>query len=220
MSLKNEGEFSKNLLISPSFLHIGDLKIQYMITFGYKGRFSGAARAVIALIFGAVMFFTGNSVTIIVQILAAFVLASGVMSLILGLKREDQSQRPLIMTNSGLNIVIAVLMFLFADSLGGLIVGIIGIILILFGLFQLVVLFSANRVLPVGAVGFIMPVAVLACGFLLLFKPKFVDDVLGYVVGASLMIYGISELISSRKMRKSMEVDGAKDVDFEKVDKQ
>jgi hypothetical protein len=191
-----------------------------MITFGYKGRFSGITRAVIALIFGAVMFFTGNSVTIIVQILAAFILASGVVSLIVGLKKEDQSQRPLIMTNSGLNIIISVLMFLFAESLGGLIVGIIGIILILFGLFQLVVLFSANRVMAVGAVGFIMPVVVLACGALLLFKPKFVDDILGYVVGASLMIYGISELISSWKMRRSMAVNDVKDVDFEKVDEQ
>jgi uncharacterized membrane protein HdeD (DUF308 family) len=191
-----------------------------MITFGYKGRFSGITRAVIALIFGAVMFFTGNSVTIIVQILAAFILASGVVSLIVGLKKEDQSQRPLIMTNSGLNIIISVLMFLFAESLGGLIVGIIGIILILFGLFQLIVLFSANRVMAVGAVGFIMPVVVLACGALLLFKPKFVDDILGYVVGASLMIYGISELISSGKMRRSMAVNDVKDVDFEKVDEQ
>ena len=191
-----------------------------MITFGYKGRFSGITRAVIALIFGAVMFFTGNSVTIIVKILAAFILASGVVSLIVGLKKEDQSQRPLIMTNSGLNIIISVLMFLFAESLGGLIVGIIGIILILFGLFQLVVLFSANRVMAVGAVGFIMPVVVLACGALLLFKPKFVDDILGYVVGASLMIYGISELISSWKMRRSMAVNDVKDVDFEKVDEQ
>lgn len=191
-----------------------------MITFGYKGRFSGITRAVIALIFGAVMFFTGNSVTIIVQILAAFILASGVVSLIVGLKKENQSQRPLIMTNSGLNIIISVLMFLFAESLGGLIVGIIGIILILFGLFQLVVLFSANRVMAVGAVGFIMPVVVLACGALLLFKPKFVDDILGYVVGASLMVYGISELISSWKMRKSIEVGGAADVDSENVDEQ
>jgi uncharacterized membrane protein HdeD (DUF308 family) len=74
--------------------------------------------------------------------------------------------------------------------------------------------------MAVGAVGFIMPVVVLACGALLLFKPKFVDDILGYVVGASLMIYGISELISSGKMRRSMAVNDVKDVDFEKVDEQ
>lgn len=206
-----------------------------MITFGYKSRFSGITRAVIALILGAVMFFTGNSVTIIVQIMAAFILASGLASLVVGLKKEDQSQRPLIMTNSGLNIIIAVLMFVFAESLGGLFVAIIGIILILFGLFQMVVLFSANRVTQVGAATFIMPAVVLACGALLLFKPKFVDDVLGYIVGASLIVYGVSEIVSSVKMNKVMTDTGifrqdnvepsaapedVKDVDFEKVDKQ
>lgn len=206
-----------------------------MITFGYKSRFSGITRAVIALILGAVMFFTGNSVTIIVQIMAAFILASGLASLVIGLKKEDQSQRPLIMTNSGLNIIIAVLMFVFAESLGGIFVAIIGIILILFGLFQMVVLFSANRVTQVGAATFIMPAVVLACGALLLFKPKFVDDVLGYIVGASLIVYGVSEIVSSVKMNKVMTDTGifrqdnvepsaapedVKDVDFEKVDKQ
>lgn len=192
-----------------------------MITFGYRSKLGGIARAVIALILGAVMLFTGNSVTIIVQIMAAFILASGLVSLIIGLKKEDQRQRPLVLTNSGLNIVIAVLMFVFAENLGGLFVAIIGIILVLFGVFQLIVLVSANRVTPVGATSFIMPAVVLACGALLLFKPKFVEDMLGYIVGASLIIYGVSEIISSRKVARTMaDLDQVQDVDFEKVDEQ
>lgn len=192
-----------------------------MITFGYRSKLGGIARAVIALILGAVMLFTGNSVTIIVQIMAAFILASGLASLIIGLKKEDQRQRPLVLTNSGLNIVIAVLMFVFAENLGGLFVAIIGIILVLFSVFQLIVLVSANRVTPVGATSFIMPAVVLACGALLLFKPKFVEDMLGYIVGASLIIYGVSEIISSRKVARTMaDLDQVQDVDFEKVDEQ
>lgn len=192
-----------------------------MITFGYRSKLGGIARAVIALILGAVMFFTGNSVTIIVQIMAAFILASGLASLIIGLKKEDQRQRPLVLTNSGLNIVIAVLMFVFAENLGGLFVAIIGIILVLFSVFQMIVLVSANRVTPVGATSFIMPAVVLACGALLLFKPKFVEDMLGYIVGASLIIYGVSEIISSRKVARTMaDLDQVQDVDFEKVDEQ
>ena len=198
------------------------IKIISMITFGYRSKSSGIARAVIALILGAVMFFTGNSITIIVQIMAAFILASGLMSMIIGFKKEDANQRPLIMTNSGLNIIIAVLMFMFAENLGGLFVAIIGIILILFGLFQLIVLFSAKRVAPVGGVSFVMPAVVLACGLLLLLKPKFVDDVLGYIVGASLIVYGVSEILSTVKMAKMMkDADGGiSDVDFEDIDEQ
>ena len=205
------------------------IKIISMITFGYRSKSSGIARAVIALILGAVMFFTGNSITIIVQIMAAFILASGLMSMIIGFKKEDPSQRPLILTNAGLNVIISGLMFIFAENLGGLFVAIIGIILILFGLFQLIVLFSANRVAPVGTTSFVMPAVVLACGLLLLLKPKFVDDILGYIVGASLIVYGVSEILSTVKMSKAMtEEEGnirhmdenVKDVDYEKVDEQ
>ena len=226
---KNRAKLAKKSYICTQYaykhlpLHagVGKIRENEMITFGYKNRFSGIARAVIALILGAVMFFTGNSVTIIVQIMAAFILASGLASLIIGLKKEDQRQRPLVLTNSGLNIVIAVLMFVFAENLGGLFVAIIGIILVLFSVFQLIVLVSANRVTPVGATSFIMPAVVLACGALLLFKPKFVEDMLGYIVGASLIIYGVSEIISSRKVARTMaDLDQVQDVDFEKVDEQ
>jgi uncharacterized membrane protein HdeD (DUF308 family) len=211
-----------------------------MITFGYKNKFSGFARAALALILGAVMFFTGNSVTIIVQIIAAFILASGVVSLIIGLKKENQNQKSLVVVNTGFNILIAVLMFIFAESLGGLIVAIVGIILVLFGLFQLIVLFSASRVAAIGKVAFVMPLVVLACGALLLFKPGFIENALGYIVGASLIIYGISELVSTWKMQQTISGAGAqngtsaksaptaseklaeafKDVEYEKVDEQ
>ena len=211
-----------------------------MITFGYKNKFSGFARAAIALILGAVMFFTGNSVTIIVQIIAAFILASGVVSLIIGLNKENQNQKSLVIVNTGFNILIALLMFIFAESLGGLIVAIVGIILILFGAFQLIVLFSASKVATIGKVAFIMPVIVLACGAFLLFHPGFIENVLGYIVGASLVVYGISELVSTWKMQQTINGAGPqstssaksaptaseklsevfKDVEYEKVDEQ
>ena len=90
-------------------------------------------------------------------------------------------------------------------------------------------LFSANRVAPVGGASFVMPAIVLAFGLLLLLKPKFVDDILGYIVGASLIVYGVSEILSIVKMTNTMKVEdenirkvdeNIKDVDFEKVDEQ
>ena len=63
-----------------------------MITFGYRNRFSGWIRAISALVLGIVMFFTGNSMPIIVFILSAFILASGIMSLVAGFKKENSNQ--------------------------------------------------------------------------------------------------------------------------------
>lgn len=209
-----------------------------MITFGYRNRFSGLIRAISALVLGIVMFFTGNSMTIIVYILSAFILASGIMSLIAGFKKENSNQKSLMLVNSAFNIILAVLMAIFAESLGNLFVGIIGLVLMVFGIFQLVALFSANRVMSVGIFAFVMPLLVLACGAFLLFKPAFVENIIAYIVGASLIVYGVSELVSSWKMKKAIDESAStypdgesasdsgfdtadvKDVEFEKVDDQ
>ena len=209
-----------------------------MITFGYRNRFSGWIRAISALVLGIVMFFTGNSMTIIVYILSAFILASGIMSLVAGFKKENSNQKSLMLVNSAFNIILAVLMAIFAESLGNLFVGIIGFVLMVFGIFQLVALFSANRVMSVGIFAFVMPLLVLACGAFLLFKPAFVENIIAYIVGASLIVYGVSELVSSWKMKKAIDESAStypdgefasdsgfdtadvKDVEFEKVDDQ
>ena len=209
-----------------------------MITFGYRNRFSGLIRAISALVLGVVMFFTGNSMTIIVYILSAFILASGIMSLVAGFKKENSNQKSLMLVNSAFNIILAVLMAIFAESLGNLFVGIIGFVLMVFGIFQLVALFSANRVMSVGIFAFVMPLLVLACGAFLLFKPAFVENIIAYIVGASLIVYGVSELVSSWKMKNAIDESAStypdgesapdsgfdtadvKDVEFEKVDHQ
>lgn len=209
-----------------------------MITFGYKSRFSGFTRGVVALILGTVMLFVGNAVDLMVYIIATFLLISGLLTLFVGLKKENASQKPLVMVNSGFNIVIAILMYIFASQLGNFVVGVIGFVMFLFGLLQIIVLGSANRTESMSKGFFAMPVLVLACGALLLFKPEFIGKFIGVVIGVSFILYGASELLSSWKMRSVIgqvesqpsqpsqpadeqePVADVKDVDFEKVDEQ
>ena len=206
-----------------------------MITFGYKGRYSGSVRGALSLALGVVMLFVGNAVDMIVYIIAAFILISGLLSLYAGLKTENASQRPLVLVNSGFNVLIAALMFIFASELGNFVVGVIGFIMVLLGLLQLLVIGSASRAGGLAKGFFAMPVVVLACGALLLFKPAFIGNVIGLLVGVSFILYGISELVSSKKVKTvvgQMEQqssgpvddqsgsDAVKDVDYEKVDEQ
>ena len=206
-----------------------------MITFGYKGKFSGPVRGVVALVLGTVMLFVGNAVDLIVYIVASFMLISGLLSLYAGIKTQDTSRMSLVMVNSGLNVLIAVLMFIFASELGNFVVGVIGFIMVLLGLLQLLVIGSASRAGGMAKGFFAMPAVVLACGALLLFKPGFVGDIIGVLAGVSFILYGISELVSSKKLKTvisqmeqqpSQPVDGqadqdvVKDVDYEKVDEQ
>ena len=74
-------------------------------------------------------------------------------------------------------------------------------------------------------------------GVFLMMNPSFLGSAVGIVAGVALIIYGVSELLSSWKMRKAIDeyeikfpsgkdqkkdnpVHDVKDVDYEKVDEQ
>ena len=114
-----------------------------MITFGYSSRFSGPLRALVFIALGIMLVVTkANAMELVVKVVAAFILASGLVSFILGYKKRQDGSMPLLGFNALVNIVIAVLLFLFSGPASRLISYLIGITLFGFGLFQIIVLFS------------------------------------------------------------------------------
>ena len=210
-----------------------------MITFGYKNRFGGFLRAVAAIAIGVVMVVSRTDAMVLaVRIIAAFLLASGIVSLLVGYKDRQNNQMPLMGVNGAVDILVALLIFLFPGFVAGLIVYLIGFALLGFGIFQLIALVSANKVMKVGFMAFVLPVLVLLAGAFLLARPTFIGTAVGTVAGIALIVYGVSELLSSWKMKQAMDeydvqhpeqpiggsvekpMDDVKDVDYEKVDEQ
>ena len=194
-----------------------------MITFGYKNKFCGFLRALAAIAIGVVMVVSRTDAMVLaVRIIAAFLLASGLVSFVVGYKDRQNNRMPLMGVNGIVDIVVALLIFLFPHFVAGLVVYLIGFALLIFGIFQLVALSSANRVMRVGFMAFVMPVIVLMAGALLLARPAVLGTTVGVVAGAALIVYGVSELLSSWKMKKAMDEYDTKikDVDYEKVDEQ
>ena len=176
-----------------------------MITFGYKNRFSGLLRAVVAIAIGTIMIVSKtDAMVLIVRIIAAFIFASGLVSLLVGYKNKQDGRMPLMGVNGIVDLVIAGLAFAFAPIVAGLVVYIIGFILLGFGLFQLITIGSASRVMRMGVFAFVMPVLTLLAGAFLLARPAFLGTAVGAVAGVALVIYGVSELVSSLKMRQAI----------------
>ena len=210
-----------------------------MITFGYKNKFGGFLRALAAIAIGVVMVVSRTDAMVLaVRIIAAFLLASGMVSLLVGYKDRISGNSPLMGVNGTVDIIIALLAFMFPQVVAGLIVYIIGFALLGFGIFQLIALVSANKIMRVGVMGFVMPVLVLIAGAFLISRPAFIGTAIGTVAGIALIVYGVSELLSSWKMKQAMDeyeikfpqqsemnkpqepVSRVKDVDYEKVDEQ
>lgn len=208
-----------------------------MFAFGYSNRFNGPLRALIAIAVGIVMvIYNDQAMNIVVKIIAALVFASGIVSLAVGLKRKDDGSSKLMNFNAIVDIVIATGLFVFNDFVAGLIISVLGIVLLGFGIFQIISLLSASRVLRMGAWPFVMPVIVTLAGGFLLFSPDFAESSISLIAGISLFAYGVSELIASWKMKKAINeyeihrtsesapaedvAAEVKDVDYEKVDEQ
>ena len=210
-----------------------------MFTFGYGSKISGPLRALIALAIGVMMVLRpDNALTTVVKVIAAFILASGLVSLIVGLKNRKDGSLPLMSFNAVVDIIIGLVLFSFPGFVARFIIYLIGFVLLGFGIMQILALVSAKRVMGLGLGAFILPIAVTLVGGFLLFNP-FAESVMVMIAGAAIIVYGASELFSSWKVKKAIDeyeihqapaqeqpsmpentLDNIKDVEYEKGDEQ
>ncbi len=209
-----------------------------MITFGYKSRANGPLRALVAIGVGIVMVMNpGAALDTVVKIFAAFMLASGLVSLAVGLRDRAKGALPLMSFNAAIDVVIGLVLFLFPGIVASFIIYLIGFALLAFGIVQIVALSSARRVLDMGLGVYALPVIVTLVGVLILFNPFDSKEWMAIIAGAAMIVYGASELFSSWKMKKAIDeyeihqapetekpaedqLADVKEVDYEKVDEQ
>ena len=185
-----------------------------MVIFGYKSRVNGPMRALVALAIGIMMvIYPTGALTTVVKIIAAFMIASGVVSLVVGLRDKESGALPLMSFNALINLLLAILMFVFAPVIAKFVIYLIGFVLLAFGILQIVAFLGARRVMPVSFGSFVLPIVVTLVGGFILFNP-FAESVMTIIAGSALVLYGVSELLSSWRMKK------VRDFEDSRVDEQ
>lgn len=210
-----------------------------MFTFGYKSKINGPLRALIALVIGILMVISPEkALTTVVKVIAAFLLASGLVSLFVGLRDKEKGSLPLMSFNALVNVLLGFVLFLFPGFIARFMIYLIGFVLFAFGIVQIAALFGARRVIGLGLGAFTLPIIVTLVGGFVLFNP-FAESVMVMIAGAAMIVYGASELLSSWRVKKAIdeyeihqapaseqpvikegEFSNVKDVDYEKVDEQ
>lgn len=208
-----------------------------MITFGYNSRFSAPLRALLFIALGVLMILAkADAMELVVKVVAAFVLATGLVSFFLGYKKKADGTMPLSTVGAVTNIVIAVLLFVFSKGVAGFISYFLGFVLLGFGIFQITVLASVRKSVKVGFGAYVIPLVVALVGLFIIIWPKALGQSIGLVAGIALIAYGISEFVAAFKVSSATDPDkitpapaqddpapsvpDAKDVDYEKVDEQ
>ena len=176
-----------------------------MITFAFRNRFSGLVGGVLAVFGGsALIVWPDKSLDIIVKVIAAAVVASGIFSLILGIIARRASGLAVPVLNTIVTILVGVLLFGFSGEVTDIILYLVGFIAVLFGLFQGISLISARSFLRLSFLSFLLPVLCFFGGILMLVEPDFVKNAAVIVTGSIFLVYGISELVVSWQMNKAM----------------
>lgn len=209
-----------------------------MFTFGYKSKINGPLRALIALAVGIMMVVNpGEALTAVVKVIAAFLLASGLVSLVVGLRNKKDGSLPLMSFNALVDVLLGLFLFVFPGFVAKFMIYLIGFALLAFGVVQILALASARKLTGLGFGAFVLPALVTLVGGFILFNP-FAESVMVMITGAALVVYGASELLSSWRMKKAIDeyeirqapeketpvqenpMTEVKDVDYEKVDEQ
>lgn len=199
-----------------------------MFTFGYKNKANGLLRALTALAIGVIMVVNpGEALTTIVKVIAAFLLASGLVSLFIGLKNKQNGSLPLMSFNALVDVLLGLVLFVFPGFIARFIIYIIGLMLLVFGVVQLMAMFSVRKVIGIAGGAFVLPSIVTFVGAFILFNP-FAEKIMVIVAGVALILYGASELFSSWKMKKAIDeyeihenpLADVKDVEYEKIGEQ
>lgn len=212
-----------------------------MITFGYNNKFSIILRSLAAIAIGLVMVCATDATTTVVQIIAAFLFAAGIVSFAYGFANRKSGTFGLMTVNAVVDIVIGLILFLWPGFVAGVIVAIIGIVILIFGVIQILALAGTMSLLGSGGLNILLACLAIGGGIVLIFNP-FSERVMSILAGVFLIYYGITDLISMRRVSKAKkeyeihftetrvdpdstidvddDFDGIKDVDYHKIDEQ
>ena len=188
----------------------------------------GYSRAVLAAILGIVLIiWPGTAVKTIIIVIGAVLMLLGAVSLIFSKKPEEGQNRSLLSLNGMASLIFGLILVIFPTFFAGIIMFLFGAILLIVGVSEVANLISVRRETKAPASLFLGPVITTACGIVIFFNPFSTIEWLFIFFGISLLIYALTEFLSTKKIRKiyrdftaskEKESDLIEDVKYEEVE--
>lgn len=166
----------------------------------------GYARAIVTLIGGLVLVIWPDIVQKwVIIILGALILAVGIASLIISYTGKWSREKvPLLLLNSIVDIAFGLVLLFFSEFFAGLIMFVFGLLLLVFGLGEIVNLARTRKIVPISPALYIGPCITTVVGIVLFFFPKESGKWLFILFGATLLLYALSEFVSTYLIRREM----------------
>lgn len=177
----------------------------------------GYSRAIIAALVGIVLvIWPDAAVRTIVIVIGSIFLLLGAVTMIFSKKPEEEKSRPFLSINGAITLVFGLVLVIFPTFFVGIIMFLFGAILLIIGASEVAALISSRRETNAPASLFIGPLITTACGIVIFFNPFSSMEWLFIFFGISLLVYSLTEIISTRRLRKIYK-DMAKTSEAEKL---
>lgn len=166
----------------------------------------GYARAIVALVGGLILVIWPEAVkNSIMVILGALILAVGVVSLVMSYTGKWKKEKvPLLLLNSIVDMAFGIVLIVFPKFFTGLIMFVFGLILLIFGLGEIINLFRTAKAVRVPWMLYVGPLITLILGVTMFFFPSGSGNVLFILFGSTLLLYSVSEFVSTYMIRREM----------------
>lgn len=198
------------------------------VIYSFTNRTYSVVRGVMALALGiCLLVWPDSAAALIIKIIAAFLLAAGILTLMVALnarrKTAGEGMPALTIMNICVYLVFGLLIFMFPNFFLGVIMFLFGAVLLFFGTGQLINVIYSKKYIGISWGFYVVPVLMIASGILLFFNPFSTVTVLTAFFGACLAVYGLSEMYSAWRLKKVVfdksgkYVGIAEDVPYEEV---
>ena len=152
-----------------------------------------------------IVIWPGVAVRTLVMVIGAFLIAAGAISFIASYgDRKAEGQSPLLILNGLVSIVFGLILIILPDFFVGIIMFLFGAILLLFGVMQIVNIINVKREIKVPLSVYIVPILVCLCGIVIFFNPFNSLKAIFIFFGVVLIVYGISEIVSTFSFRRAI----------------
>lgn len=165
-------------------------------------------RAVIAILTGILLVSLPDLALIyVVYLVGFFTIAMGVVSLFTAIdhrKKGAENSSYLFFAGAFINILLGIVLIFNPTFFINFLMIVIGLLLILIALLQLYSMYRSMKYgkIPFGM--FILPIAVLVAGLLVVFNPFATLSTIVVIMGITLLFYGVSDLVIQYRIRQNL----------------
>ena len=195
-----------------------------MFTIGYRSNFSCIFRAMISIAVGLVLIIVRDAPALLVQIIAAFIALGGAASVVSALVGKGPKDKGAGIAGGIISLIIAALLYVYAGKVAIAVYYVVAFMLVISGITQLGAFSSILNFQGFGFFSIIVSGIIVAGGIIMLIllfnNAHSILRLLSVLAGSFLIVYGLMDLINSRKIRKTISDYYAPDGAHQEADEQ